>query len=295
MANPDVDEGPKSFAIPAIRARQPLGEFFVAAIPHWQLFEICYFDVRRMLKEREVETYLGIQRPLSEARVADLKQYVRTLDACFPTSIVLAIPGRCAEFSGGELSLSNFPSTDRDQQVLYRQMAKVLDGQHRIAGLEGLPRDFNFDLNVSIFVDIELQDQAYIFSVVNLAQTKVNKSLGYDLFELANSRSPQKTAHNVAVGLDRSQTSPLRERIKRLGSATPGRAGTEVLTQSTVVEGILPLISRNPMLDRDTLKRQNALKTPNDAELQQMPLRGLFAQSKDVEIYTLYINVWRYP
>lgn len=287
MVTPNVHESEVSFSFPAIRAEQPLGAFFVASVPHWRLFDICYFDVRRMLKERDIEEYLGIQRPLSEARATELKQYVRTLDACFPTSIVLAVNGRCAKFENGQLTLSNYPSEDADEQVLYKQIAKVLDGQHRIAGLEGLPRDFNFDLNVSIFIDIELQDQAYLFSVVNLAQTKVHKSLAYDLFELANSRSPQKTAHNISVALDRSQSSPLHKRIKRLGSATPGRSGTEVLTQSTVVEGILPLISRTPMVDRDILKRKKTIDLPNPSELERMPLRGLFAQEKDVQIYNL--------
>src|SRR5882762_10468420 len=89
-----------------------------------------------------------------------------------------------------------------------------------------------FQLSVSVFVDIDMEDQAYIFSTVNLAQTKVNRSLAYDLFELANSPSPQKTCHNIAVALDTITVSPFHKRIKRLGSATPGR-NSETITQAT--------------------------------------------------------------
>jgi DGQHR domain-containing protein len=246
-----------------------------------------------MVKDRDVEEYLGIQRPLSKDRTHELKQYVRTIDACFPTGIVIAVDGRCASFDEktNRLTLSNYSDVDGNQ-VLYREIAKVLDGQHRIAGLEDFPLDQQFDLNVSIFVDIELEDQAYIFSIVNISQTKVHKSLVYDLYELSKSRSPQRTAHNIAIGLDRAEKSPLHNRIKRLGSATPGRA-REFLTQATVVESILPLITKDSTGDRDTLKRLKAIAKPTSEDLKRMPLRGLFANEEDVKIYEIirnYIN-----
>lgn len=285
-----IDETPQSFEISAIRLTQPIGEFFIASIPHDRLVEISYFDVRRMLKDRDVEEYLGIQRPLGKERTQELRQYVRTIDACFPTGIVLAVDGRCASFDEktGKLKLSNFLGED-GAQILYRQIAKVLDGQHRIAGLEDFPKEEKFDLNVSIFVDIELEDQAYIFSIVNISQTKVHKSLVYDLYELSKSRSPQRTAHNVAIGLDRTPNSPLYRRIKRLGSATPGRE-RELLTQATVVESILPLITKNSIADRDTLKRFGALPVPSLDEIKRTPLRGLFAKEEDVKVYEIVRN-----
>lgn len=286
-----TDEQPQEFSIPAIRVRQPIGDFFIAAVPHDLLVKIAYFDVRRMLGEREVEEYLGIQRPLSRARVGELERYVRTVDACFPSAVILAIEERCAQFdeSTGLLILRNDLNPGEGQQpILLRQIARVLDGQHRIAGLEhyqGPP----FDVNVSIFVDIELEDQAYIFSIVNLEQTKVNRSLAYDLVELAKNRSPQKTCHNIAVALDRHKDSPFYGRIKRLGSATPGRVG-QTLTQATVVESLLPFISVQPNLDRDLLKRGRNLARPTSAELQKAPLRSLFVENKDLEILDIFWN-----
>ena len=93
-----------------------------------------------------------------------------------------------------------------------------------------------------------------LFSIVNLAQTKVNRSLVYDLFSLARSRSPEKTCHEVVVALDKMDESPFHHRIKRLGVATEGRFG-ETLSQATVVKGILPYITNDPLADRDIGKR----------------------------------------
>src|ERR1700691_4305834 len=78
--------------VPALRIRQPIGEIYLAAIDHALLQKITFFDVRRILRDtRDVEAYLGIQRPLSEGRVADLEKYVNFVDATFPTAVILAI------------------------------------------------------------------------------------------------------------------------------------------------------------------------------------------------------------
>ncbi|MDT4331197.1 DGQHR domain-containing protein [Methylomonas sp. MS20] len=273
------------FTVNAITVKQPIGDFLIASIPSNLLCDIAHFDVRRMLKERDIETYLGIQRPLSPSRVTELQTYVRTLDACFPTAVILAIESRCASFDAdkNKLTLKNDPNPECElEPIYYRSIAKVLDGQHRIAGLIGYPND-NFEVNVSIFIDIDIEDQAYIFSTVNLAQTKVNRSLAYDLSELSKTRSPQKTCHNIAVALDQLKSSPMFQRIKRLGTATPGR-NFETLNQATFVEALLKLISSDPSLDRDILKRGNRLPTPTQIEIEKHPLRPFFVNNEDMKI-----------
>lgn len=90
-----------------------------------------------------------------------------------------------------ELTLNSFESPSEDEnRIEYNEIASVLDGQHRIERLKASSSIEDFEINVSIFIDIDIADQAYIFSTVNLAQTKVNKSLVYDLFGLAKKRSP---------------------------------------------------------------------------------------------------------
>src|SRR6266702_8823710 len=98
MAKNAPQEAARHMDLPAVRVRQPLGEFYVASIDCRTLCDITKADVRRMVEERPFETYLGIQRQLVAKRVRDLEQYVNTFDACFPTSIVLAIDAKCAEY-----------------------------------------------------------------------------------------------------------------------------------------------------------------------------------------------------
>lgn len=267
----------KAISIPVIKIIQPIGEFFIGVMSSKELVEISYADIREM--ESSLDTYLGIQRKLSPTRVKDLKKYVHTIDATFPTSIILAVQEECAEFDENSAILRLHDS----DEVPFDRIAKILDGQHRIEGLKGYEKD-DFQLNVTIFINADIADQANIFATVNLAQTKVNKSLVYDLFDLSRTRSPQKTAHDVAVALDRHESSPLNGMIKRLGFATPGRTG-ETLTQAAVVEGLLNyFLSPDSKADRDLLLRGKELPRATEKELEKYPFRNMFIDEKDVEI-----------
>jgi len=61
------------------------------------LVAISYADVRR-IEQRDVEVLSGIERPLSQPRVRELVDYVRTVDATFPTSVILAVTSEHAVF-----------------------------------------------------------------------------------------------------------------------------------------------------------------------------------------------------
>jgi DGQHR domain-containing protein len=253
-----VDPDPIKHSFSCIRATQPIGDVFVAAIPFKMLVRISYFDVRRVLQEeRDVEKYLGIQRPLEERRVRSLSEYVNYKDASFPTSVILAIDEEYAQFNEQKnvMEVSNIKAGEDNPSLAIGRLARVLDGQHRIAGLTAFKGE-TFDVPVTIFVGADISDQAHIFATVNLEQTKVQKSLVYDLFSLARTRSPQKTCHNIAVALDRDRKGALHSRIKRLGFATEGRV-FEPITQATFVEALIPYISSAPKQDRDDLLRGN--------------------------------------
>lgn len=288
-----MTEDPQSISFNVIKVQQPIGTFFIASLSHKILCEITHFDIRRIRRERDVETYLGIQRPLSPDRVIELNGYVNTTDACFPSGVILSVPGICAELnqSETEMTLKNYlhPSED-EEPVFYKEIAKVLDGQHRIEGLKKYVGTEEFQINVVIFVDIDLPQQAQIFSTVNLAQTKVNKSLVYDLLELAKSRSPQKTCHNIAVGLDKSEGSPFYHKIKRLGVATTGRFD-ETITQATFVHGLLKYISREPMVDRDLYLKGKTPHRVDKEETYKLIFRNMFIDHKDTDIAN---TVWNY-
>lgn len=288
------------FTCPVISVEQPIGTFYVTSMEAADLARITEYDVRRLIEAKESEPsqndtdldqYIGIQRAISAKRVTEIAEYVETLDATFPTSIVIAIQDdRSVMLSDDKTSLT-FYDVDRDEYgeaVPAGRLARILDGQHRLAGLEKAGR--NFQLSVTVFPALDIADQAYVFSTVNLAQTKVNKSLVYDLFAYARTRSPQKTSHNVAVVLNRAKESPFYEKIKRLGSATPG-VPNETLTQATFVQGVIQFISEKYLQDRDALLRGKPLKRADWNQFQVTPFRNLFIEERDE---TIANAVWTY-
>lgn len=299
--------------IRVLKVHQKKSEFYIGVMEARNLVEISYADVRRLADEqRDVERYLGIQRPVNSSRITQIKKYLTSPDARFPTGIIVAIDEKCAEFSedGEELLLRPYvpgegpDQLDDDQQdppIPLEKIAKVLDGQHRLAGF--LDEDDNwsfkfddrdtFELSVVFFVGADLATQAEIFATVNLAQTKVNKSLVYDLQDLADARSPFKTGHDVAVALDDIEHSPFFERIKRLGVRTDGR-DHETITQAAFVESLVKrMISFDPVEDRNRILDGNRLPSPTESELEKRPFRKLFVEERDVDIIEIVNNYFK--
>ena len=230
--------------VPAIKLTQPIGEFYVGAIRFQDLIDISKADLRRI--EEGTDRFVGIQRKIRPDRVKEIADFVDSIDATFPTSIVLSVDELCVSFDEkrGLLLLREQTDPDVGDLVAFDAIANILDGQHRIEGLKFLDRNKTFELPVSIFISPDVSDEAYVFATVNLAQTKVNASLVYDLLDYAKAKSPQKSCHDVVVALDQFEGGPFFHKIKRLGTATPGRYG-ETLAQASVVSSSwasLPLI-----------------------------------------------------
>ncbi len=285
----------------ALEVRQPIGTFFLCSIAARDLVAISYSDVRRLAHdERDVERYLGIQRPVSKRRIKEIKKYIQSPDATFPTAVIVAVDDRCAEYDADTqtLTLAPVPGDEdlNEEPIPIHKIARVIDGQHRIASFMDENGDWcfgtngdHFDVNLAVFVGLDIPEQANIFATVNLAQTKVNRSLVYDLTELAKKRSPYKSCHDVAVALDREKRSPLYQRIKMLGTATPGRV-KEPLTQAAFVEELVEFLSEDPVQDRNDLFEGKRLKKAIGEELRKRPFRNLWIEKKDVDIAEILFN-----
>lgn len=267
----------------ALRVQQPIGTFFVGVMNAKDLVDISYADVRRLITS-EMDDYIGIQRRLSPARSRELKEYVNSFDATFPSAIILSVPEENAIYDESLRTLSLVETAG----VPFSEIAKIIDGQHRVDGLSAFSGS-TFDVSVSIFVGADIATQANIFATVNLAQTKVNRSLAYDLLAYEELRSPQKAAHHIAVALDKLQFSPFYQRIKRLGSATPGRSA-EAITQAAIVESILDLTSKDPVSDRNSFFRKLSVQLPSDSESRRFPFRLLFLKNRDDDITQILLN-----
>ena len=52
-------------------------------------------------------------------------------------------------------------------------VAKIIDGQHRIAGLEAFDKNGDsFQMIATIFVDMDMEDQAMVFATINLSRQR---------------------------------------------------------------------------------------------------------------------------
>lgn len=308
-----------TITVKCVPVTQPIGTFYVGAMRSEDLIDIAWTDVRRIapkdsdlldrgedegpppiinngfgtaeemsehdegyidIYDQDFEQFLGIQRELSKTRLKKIQQYVTNVDAAFPTAVLLAVSSRQAEYDEEESVL---------KIVKHSKAAKVIDGQHRIAGLREYSGDARFDINVSIFIDMDIQDQAMVFATINLTQTKVNKSLAYDLYEFTTTRSPQKTAHDVARFLNYKMNSPLENKIKMLG--TGSASGHETLTQAAFVDRLLRYISNHPMHDRDLLRRRKRLDRGSESIKNRLIFRDLFIDQRDTQII---IILWNY-
>ncbi|CAN5314736.1 hypothetical protein BH11PLA2_BH11PLA2_51950 [soil metagenome] len=260
-----------------INVTQPIGEFYCCVMSSSDVLSISYSDIRR-IEDRDIERIVGIQRELKQTRVREIKQYVKNIDASFPTSIILSVSSRNVKYNekAGTLAIRN-----KDN------VAKIIDGQHRIAGLEGC--ESVFELIVVVFVDMDAEDQAMTFATINLAHTKVSKSLVYDLYSYQKERSPIKTCHQIARLLNKEPDSPLHHRIKILGSATGEEY--QYITQATFVDKLVAYISYDPMGDRDAIKRGIELPEPPESKKGRLVFRRLFEQENDDIIADV---VWTY-
>ncbi len=267
--------------VPFLEVKQPIGNFYLGVIEARDLVAISFSDVRRT-DGRDLERYIGIQRVLLDGRVNEIKKYVTNVDACFPTGIILAISNEHIEQIQ---TAEGFPALaiNRDSEI-----AKIIDVQHRIAGFEGFEGD-PFYLNVTIFVDMVLEDQAMVFATINLKQTKVSKSLASDLYEFAEARSPQKTCHNIAKLMNFKEGSPLKNFIKILGKSTGQEL--ESITQSTFVDRLMKLITREAMQDKDLIKRKKTPARAIKADLRKLLFRNLFIDENDAQITMV---LWEY-
>lgn len=284
----------KEIKIDAFEVKQPIGSFYCGVIDASRLKDITFSDIRRLEENesRELDDFIGIQRPLSEIRTKAIEKYISGPEATFPNSIIISINEKNIDWN----------SESRQLVIKYKdnsekhKIAKILDGQHRISGFNDGNTSFvddddnqqSFGLIVTIFIEADISTQANIFATVNLAQTKVNRSLVYDLESLAKSRSPEKTSHDIAVLLNREK-GPFYKRIKRLGVATKG-VKNELLTQASFVQNILKLMTHDATSDRnyylakekggDKSNKYKLEKTNYDDAI-RYPFRASFLNEKD--------------
>ncbi len=259
-------------AINYIEVHQPIGTFYLSAMPAMDLLSIVDVDQRSSANQD------GVQRERSKSRVAEIGRYCSDPDAVFPTPIVVSV---------NEENYEKITLNEEDQTISYEENAKigsVLDGQHRLWGIAESEYKDKFILPVVFMFGLNKEEEAYIFATINSNQTKVSVSLIYDLFENSKYHSPQKTAHYIARVMNSEKDSPFYERLKMLGKKEDGQENA-TLSQGTFAKAVLSLISRNPKDDMIKVKRGETLERDSSR-----PLRDYYITEKDVVIAKILYN-----
>lgn len=276
----------KTFTYTGIKVQQPLGAFFIGKIDGRKLSEMSQSEVRDMRND-DINQRIGIQRELNSSRVKEITEYVKTTDACFPNSVILSVKEKnimditASSETDGVYKITLIDSEDTFQ---------IIDGQHRIAGLESYQEEEAFEVNVSLFLDMDIEQQAILFATINSKQKGVNKSLMMDLHTMQTTRNPIKSAHYISRILNGKDDGALTGRITPFYSS-PKQGGYKY-TQANFIQKTIKYISGSDIQlikDRDALKAGEPLIYANENSRKKLIFRNLFIDAQD-EIIALIIN-----
>lgn len=253
-----------------LKVNQPIGRFYLTSIPASDLVKFVEVKNRGDYPD-------GVQRQESAIRIKEIAKYCSDADATFPTSIIVSV-------NANAIITIDENYIEFDENTI---IGDVIDGQHRLKGLINSKDIDKFELPVVFMFDLEAYQKAYVFSIINSKQTKVNMSLIYDLFALSIDRSPYKTCHEIARAFNQEVNSPFHNRLKMLGVKEKNQE-TATLSQGTFIKYLLPLISKNPDEDTKYIKEEKQLKVDN-----KCPLRNYFIENNDAVIYKILMNYFK--
>lgn len=309
---------------PAIRIRQPLGDFFAFSIRADVLDRLTYSlpaEVRARLESETDElkggySIFGSQRPEKKTRLQEIASYIRTTDAAFPNSIILA-----ANYGADGLYID-----DERRRWVARDLgngfwnleipegvdasASIIDGQHRLHAFRHLPEgapEREMELLCVVYLGLPTPYHAYLFATINFNQKKVDRSLAYELFGFDVDERPPKlwSPETLAVYLTRllntDRASPLYRCISPAADSevifydSPPREGHVQVSIATVVDGILRLISRNPQEDRNRIRRPDNRERGRECldPIGALPLRDFYREGNDRAIFEILVNYFQ--
>ena len=259
--------------IPYIEINQPIGSFYITKISADVLINLVN------ITPRDASNPNAIQRDQSNKRINEISKYCSDPDATFPTPIIISI------YENVNIIRTKYTFSLNNSHI--DKIGEVIDGQHRLKGIEKSGYSHKFDLPVVLMFDLTEEEKAYVFSIINSKQTKVSTSLIYDLFALSEHRSPQKTAHEIARAMNSNSQSPFYNRLKMLGKKEKDQ-DEAILSQGTFVKYLIELISKKP--DEDYLDSKKEISFKENLEL---PLRDYFIKGKDEIILKILLNLFK--
>lgn len=256
--------------------KQNIGVFYIGKINGCLLYRMAKADIRRITTG---QSYEGIQRELSRSRVSAIKNYLKTSFASFPNTIILNLN-----------SEHLLKQTEAFLEIEEHENAfSIIDGQHRLSGFEDQEFE-DFELPVTIFIDLDIEDQAYLFSTINSEQKPVNPSLKLDLENYSKVETPKKLLSQIAYAFNIDEASPWKGRIKLAGKKDEN-SPDGIISQKAFVSPILQYVydEKDTYTIRDRLLKHDSFSVA-DYDSQTFFLWKFFAEGKMKYLYKILFN-----
>lgn len=194
----------------------------------------------------------AVQRVLNRRRIDSIKEFVLSGNMFFNTFILNWTDDNFKpNYASGNIKLQ-----------FKAAAAQVIDGQHRLAGLQEAMEEKSAigrkEILVSLCIGLTTKQAANIFLNINSEQKPVPKSLIYDLFgEIIDDEDHAiKRANDIAQELNENQESPFYRAIKYPGSPR----GVGIIDLSTVVSALKPNLEPDGIFATLNLKSLNYQK-----------------------------------
>ena len=124
--------------VTCVKVDQPIGRFYITALPATILSKITTVD------PRDIENEMGVQRHGKKSRIKEISEFCSDPDATFPTAVVVSVDEDKQQYC--VLDEAETQVTIDEAHIV----GQVIDGQHRLKGLmmsDNIEGDYNAELD----------------------------------------------------------------------------------------------------------------------------------------------------
>jgi len=268
---------PKFFSVESIKIEQfQENEVRIGKMKFGELIKIVRFSNREVnpynpLTQKEELTKFAeknfFQRHWDENRLSKISRFIekelnKNADIripIFPTPIIISLDRNFEieeELNDEDFNNLNLEWEKQDSCFIIgekiiipnaKNLALIVDGQHRLKGIEeyikrnnNLEKINDLELSIIFLINLDLFRLGEVFANINFEQKTVNKSIYYDIFgTLPLPLSPEKLCHDVILMLNNDEDSPLFHKINLLGR------GDGFISQAQITDLIVKYFREN--------------------------------------------------
>ncbi len=217
------------------------------------------------LSHRSRDERLALQRTLDRKRLKEIALYLREPHSLIANNIILNFDQsvRFEAIQNHEIENAGFLTIPDNMPC-----ATILDGQHRLMGFQ-LTDKIDFELSCIGFLNLDENQAADIFTVINTTQKPLSKSLLLDIRHyIGKTEGEEKKATDIAFYLNDNSRSILHRQVR----VAQGEKG--VISLDSLTRLIMPFIDLGGVLERGVKKPEHVFSHYLNAffKLYKLPL-----------------------